>query len=279
MSVFGAINSNPAAVIASVSSAAQSASFDIQFNNLQSTLINRFNEDQVDINETPREVEDRIAELQETQDALLTQLPLVEQFRIGNENNAIVLNDLFDNATAIFDTFNNDSTVTAEEVEAFEAARDAVADQIENLFIFTLPDINDGQVVQRLRDNNLDDLRNLTLTEGGLSDNQDVVAFLTDLQDEINTAIVVTENTIVTALALEENIGEAFIAADDEVIELTEEELTRREEATAAAEQELSILLQAISLSFTASASFAEQLSSALSPQAAQPGSILSLFA
>lgn len=265
--------------LASTTLANQRAQFELQFNMLQNSLIRRHNEQIEKISETPADVQRKIDSLASRQKRLLETLPALGDFRQGNANNKGALEKVFDEITVLFQTFNSDATVDADEVAAFEAQRDKVADRINNLFVFSHPDINDAQVIQRLKED-VATIRGLEISVGGLTDpgNQAVADSLSALQSEVSVAITVTQNTIATTLDLEQKLEADFANSDVGLLQLTNEEKNRREEKVAEMETQLGNLLRVISLSFEINASISEALNNRLRPQIPPPGSAVNII-
>tara|TARA_R110001592_G_scaffold161973_1_gene394866 strand:- start:8061 stop:8888 length:828 start_codon:yes stop_codon:yes gene_type:complete len=257
----------------------QRVKFELQFNLLQNTLINRHNKMIEDVSQTSLSVQRKIDDLANRQKTLVDALPALADFRQGNLNNKGALEKIFDEVSTLFQTFNQDATVDADEVAAFEAQRDNVATRIENLYIFAHPDVNDGQVIQRLKED-VAAIRGLQVSEGALLDagNVEVADTLTALQTEVSVAITVTQNTVSVATDLEQNIQKKFTSADADLIKLTTTEADRREKEIADAETKLGNLLRALSLSFEINTGLSEALVSRLKPQTPPPGSAVNII-
>lgn len=265
--------------LASTTLASQRAQFNLRFNILQNSLINRHNATIDKINTTPTSTQRQIDDLQKREKKLLDAIPVLEDFTQGNLNNQGALERIFDEITSLFQTFNTDATVDASEVAAFEAQRDVVATRIENLYIFSHPDINDGQVVQRLKED-VATIRGLSVSAGNLTDpgNQAVADTLSLLQSEVSVAITVTKNTVATTIELQERLQSQFASADADLLKLTSEEKSRREKAISDSETQLGNLLRAISISFEANAGLSDALASRLRPQLPPPGSAVNII-
>lgn len=255
----------------------QRSGFELQFNLLQNALIGRHNEKIGDISTTSSTLERRISDLSERQQVLLDSLPALQDFRQGNLNNAGALESIFDEVSTLFQTFNADANVDADEVAAFQAQRDIVADKIERLYVFSHPDINDAQVIKRLKED-VASIRALEVTEGALTDNAAVSDALTALQTEISVAITVSQQTASTTLGVEQQIQSKFANVEAELIELTSEEKARREDEIASAEADLGNLLRAISISFEISSGLSDALANSLKPMTPPPGSAVNII-
>ena len=263
--------------LASTSLRNQKAGFELQFNLLQNSLIRRFNEKVEKVSETPITVRNKIEDLSARQQKLLDSLPAIQEFRQGSLNTAGTLEIIFDDITALFETFNQDATVDAAEIEAFEKQRDLVADKINNLYDFSHPDIFDGNTVDNLKDD-IETLRSLTLTAGPLTDNSDVTDTLSALQNEVSVGITVIRLNASTALDLEQQVQARFTTAEAELYELTTLEQERRDEEISEAETKLGNLLRAISLSFETNSGLSEALASRLRPMVPPPGSAVNII-
>ncbi|MEK9673525.1 MAG: hypothetical protein VW268_13660 [Rhodospirillaceae bacterium] len=265
--------------LASTTLANQRVQFELQFNQLQNSLINRYNKQVEKISQTPSNVQRKIDELTERQKSLVAALPSLQEFRQGQLNTAGTLNQVFDEITTLFKTFNTDASVDASEVAGFEAQRDRVADLIENLFVFSHPDIHNANVVKNLKDD-VDTIRRLTLTVGNLTDagNQAVTDSLSALQTEVSIAISVSQNTASTTLDLEQKIQADFASTDVDLLRLTGEEQSRREVKIANAEASLGNLLRAISISFEINTGLSEALNNRLKPLIPPPGSAVNII-
>ncbi|MAO55573.1 MAG: hypothetical protein CMM61_07740 [Rhodospirillaceae bacterium] len=257
--------------------AGQRVAFELQFTMLQNSLINNYNKEVEELAETPRSVEIKIEQLQKRATKLVDSLPALESFRQGNANNMGALEAIFEEVTTLFQTFNQDATVDADEVAAFEAQRDRVAEKIENLYLISHPDVNDANVIKNLKAD-LDTIRSLELTEGALTDNSDVADTLASLQTEVSIAITVTKNTVATTLDLEQKIQTEFATVEADLYELTTKERDRRELEISNLETDLGNLLRAISVSFEINSGLSDALAARLKPQVPPPGSAVNII-
>ena len=257
----------------------QRVQFELQFNLLQNSLINRHNKLIEDVSQTSSTLERKINDLSSRQKALIDALPALADFRQGNTNNKGALEKIFDEVSALSATFNQDATVDADEVAAFETQRDILATKIENLYVFAHPDVQDGKVIQRLKED-VETIRGLEVTAGALTDpgNVAVADTLTALQTEVSVGITVTQNTIAVTLDLEQNIQRKFAIVEADLLEVTSTEQSRREQEIAEAETKLGNLLRALSLSFEINAGLSEALTNRLKPQTPPPGSAVNII-
>lgn len=257
----------------------QRVQFETRFNLLQNSLINRHNDFIDKTSETSPALQRKIDSLASRQKALIGSVPALSDFRQGNLNNKGALEKVFDEVSKLFESFNQDGTVDADEVAAFEEQRDAVATKIENLYVFAHPEVHDGKVIQRLKED-VATIRGLQVAEGALTDpgNMETADTLTALQTEVSVAITVTQNTITVTQKLEESIQRKFTDVEADLIELTTSEQDRRETEIADAEARLGNLLRALSLSFEINSGLSQTLTNHLKPQTPPPGSAVNII-
>ncbi len=255
----------------------QRSAFELQFNLLQNSLIRQHNDKITEISTTSSTLQRKIDDLTARQKSLIDSLPALQEYRQGNLNNAGALETIFDEVTTLFETFNGDATVDADEVAAFQEQRDYVVERMERLYVFAHPDINDAQVIKRLKDD-IDEIRALELTPGALTDNSTVTDRLGALQTEVSVAITVSQSTASTSLDLEQQIQAKFADTEADLYKLTTEEQARREDEIATAETNLGNLLRAISISFEISAGLSEALTSRLKPMTPPAGSAVNII-
>ncbi|NET39578.1 MAG: hypothetical protein F6K19_47730 [Cyanothece sp. SIO1E1] len=270
-------DTNIGATLSAVAQAGARSSFEIQFNNLQRTLINRYNEQVDKINDSST-TDHEVARLKKESQKLVEALPVIEQYRIGNQNNYGQLERILEDLTSLRSLISDDNTVTADEVTAFTELRDEIADRVNNLYLLVHPDINDGNATQRFKDG-LDEFKALTPVEGTLDgDNAGLSDSLDSFINNATVATTVTSNTITTALDLEFKVQAEFSNVDANLLELTFEEQQRRNQEIDDLKVDLGNTLRAISLSFEINSELATQLSTRLRAQVPEPGSVLNLF-
>jgi len=269
-SIFGA-------TFADIGKANARVQFELQFNQLQNTLIRRFNAKVDEVNARVSSKSREIESLQKQSVKLVDSLPIIQAYRTGNSNNAGALDALLDDVRDLETTINTDNDVTAEEIDAFNAQREIVATKLSNLFIFVHPDIVDGDVIVNLK-KQITDLNALSPVVGTLDDNSDVTSFLSNLKTRVETALSTTQNTISVALDLEQKIQADFATRQTRILELTKVEKAKRDAELQNLQVDLANFLRAISISFEVNKDFADMVSSRLAEQPPPPGSILNLF-
>lgn len=267
-----------ASTLASVAQATARIGFEVQFSNLQNTLIKRFN-NQVDvINDSNPSSANRVTELKKESSELVQSLPILEAYREANRNNYGQLEALQEELTALRETISDDNDVTADEVADFIEKRDKVAQRLDNLYVLVHPDFNDGQVIPKLKES-LAELKALTPVVGTLDvDNADISTFLTEVDNKVANAISTTSNTITSVLFLETKVQSQFSNVDSELLELTFEEQERQNTEIDSLKVDLGNTLRAISLSFEISGDLATAITNSLTEQAPPSGSVLNLF-
>lgn len=267
-----------AATLASVAQATSRVGFEVQFNNLQNTLIKRFNNQVEVINDSNPSSANKIEELQKTSNKLVQSLPILEAYREANRNNYGQLEALQEELATLRSSISDDNNVTAGEVADFIEKRDKVATRLDNLYVLVHPDFNDGQVIPKLKES-LSELKALTPVVGTLDvDNADITTFLTEVDNKVANAISTTSNTITSVLFLETNVQSKFSITDSELLELTFEEQESRNTEIESLKVDLGNTLRAISLSFEVSGGLASALTNSLREQTPPAGSVLNLF-
>ena len=265
------------ATLASISQANARTGFEVQFNNLQNTLIKRFNKGVDKINDSTT-THHQIERLEAKSARLVDTLPILEQYRIGNQNNYGQLEVIQEDLSDLQALISNDNTVTPDEVAAYDVLRHKIAPRVNNIYLFVHPDINDGQATQRFKES-LNAFTALTPVVGSLDvDNAGLTEGLNTFINNAATAATVTSNTITTALDLEFKVQADFSNVDSELLNLTFEESQRRHTQIEDLKVDLGNTLRAISLSLEINSELATQLNKSLSPQVPPAGSVLNFF-
>ncbi len=266
------------ATLASISQSSQAPSFEFTFNKMQNTIIRRLNEEVEAVQERGAVNRHRVTDLQRKGRQLIDQLPIIQDYRVGNLLNVGQFQALTIEVEAAISALGADDTVTAAEVTAFETARDALVERIDRTYIYVHPDIVDGKVVQDLKDD-LDTFKAFTAVTGTLSgDNAALVSDLNTLLNRSATALSTTQNTVTTALDFEQNINTKLAGIEADITELTTLDIARKEAEIDDLRVDAANLLSAISLSFEVNNQFAQDLTDRLKPIAPPAGSILNIF-
>lgn len=264
------------ASLANLASAVAAPNFELQFSQLQNTIIRRVNTEIARINNTGASKRFEIEKLQKDGLKLADALPLIAAYQQGNLNNIGQLEALFEETKALAASLGTDD-VDQSEVDAFNAQRDVVVKRLNNLFIFIHPDIVDGKIIQSLKEE-IDTLNALTPVVGTQANNQAVIDAVAAFQGKVSTGITVTENTVDVALRLELGIQKKQTEILAEFEELTTVEQARKAQEIENIKIDFANLLTAISLSFEANRELPAALNKFLLPFTPEPGSILNLF-
>lgn len=265
------------ATLANLAAAAAGPSFELRFSQLQNTIIRRVNDEIARINKSGGVARHRIEKLQKDGLKLADSLPLLEAYRNGNSNNLGQLQALFEESETLVATLGTDD-VDQSEVDAFNAQRDVIVEHLNNLYIFVHPDIVDGNTIQYLKEE-IDTLNALTPVVGTQADNQAIFDAIDTFQDQLNTGLTVTQNTIDLTLRIEVRIQRKQAEVLSEFEELTTVEAARRAREIDNIKADYANLLTAISLTFEVNKGLPESLNQFLVPFTPEPGSILNLFA
>jgi hypothetical protein len=264
------------ATLAKLAAATAAPNFDLQFSRLQNTIIRRVNDEIARVNESGAVNKHRVEKLQRDGLKLADSLPLMAAYRVGNENNLGQLQQLIADTETLSSSLGSDD-VDQSEVDAFNAQLAVVVDRLENIYVYIHPDINDAKAIQYLKQK-VDTLNALTPVVGTQADNQAVIDAVAAFQDQTQSALDTTQNTIILALGLEENIqsNQADILAQFE--ELTTVDKARKTEEINNIKADYANLLTAISITFETNKNYAAELNKFLTPFTPEPGSILNLF-
>ncbi len=264
------------ATLANLAASAAGPNFELQFNQLQNTIIRRVNAEIARVNNTGASKRFEAEQLRKQGLKLADSLPLITAYREGNDRNLGQIQDLIDETDALAASLGTDD-VDQSEVDAFTAKRDEIVDRLNNLFVYIHPDVVDGKAIQNLKDQ-VDTLSALTPVVGTQADNQAVIDAVTTFQDQLDTALTVTQNTVDVALNLEVRIQrkQADILADFD--NLTSAEQARKAKEIDNIKIDFSNLLTAISLTFETNRNLPAELNKFLVPFVPEPGSVLNLF-
>ena len=283
---------NPlAGLLTNVSRQANNIAFNLQFNNLQNTVISRLNKETeklTDASGNQRELD----ELKKSYDKTADQRNSIVKFAFSNEANGDLHSDLSSAISSTISALNGSSdgdsdNVSASELAAYETARDEIVSISDRLVELNHPDFIDGNNVTLLRAQ-IEELLEYTAVEGvvdeadsGSPTNDNRAIY--DLLDDItltNTAASSVSTTLETSAKyltskLDQNLS-------DFKSEITEINVVRAGEI----EYEIQMLksknanfLRAIELSFDAQAQNTNGIIDALNTEREIPkGSILSIL-
>ncbi len=270
-----------AQTFANLSTNTAASAFEVQFSQIQNTIIRRLNEEIGKVNSTSASDRHRVEALQREARVLGQSLPSLDAYLVGNNNNVGRLGTLFESATNLFNSLGDDDTVTQAEADAFNAKRDELIAELDEVYVFVHPDIVDGQVIQYLKQQTTT-LQGLTAVAGSKTADQanvDALAGALNFRDRVGTAQTVSQNTVAITLELTLDIQARVAEISADFTELTTETQARKAAEVDQLREKFANTLSAISLSFEANLDFARSLNAGLTPQAPAPGSVLNLFA
>jgi len=263
--------------------------FETQFNQLQSTVVNRLNTQISKISDTDNTLRKREA-LERDFKVLRGSLPIIQAFKVDNQANLDFLADISDAIAAVVNALiseDDNTNVTAGEVIAFDTAKADLVAKMDKLLVIAHPNFILPDVIGNLT-RQISDISALTVVAGVIDPegaepttnvNRPTVDALNTLQAEVVTASAVTTNTINLAGEVETDLVAKASKSQTDRIELLTVEERRKDAEIELLRQKFGILLEAISLTFEANQSRDKELRSALfSTGAPPPGSVLNLF-
>jgi len=279
---------NIATVLTQVSASNFRFGFEQQFNQIQNTTINRINSeiDKVVRNDTtPR----RLAALESDYNKLEKNKALIDSFSFDMRSNQLRLADMqtkVADAIAAFSSVDADTNLTADEITALTAKRDALVEDVSALSLSIHPDISTPFVVRDIK-NMYETLKAMDPVAGvvdasgapATNGNRQILDDLTSLSTLIDTAYDVTTTTAENATDITLNISAAMVSNYSDMTQLSNVELARRENEIADIKSHYGNILRVISLSFEARISYMEESNKSLQGWQVQPGSIMNLFA
>jgi hypothetical protein len=267
-------------VFVNLASATARVSFDIQFSQMQNTLINRFNDDVDRIADDPV-TRIKANRLRREGAKLSDALPVIQEYKVGMQNTQVTLTETISVQLAdLQSALGPDDSISQDEVNAFTAQRDIVATQIDNLFKFTNLDVYDGDFVLNLK-SELDGLNALAPVVGSKSGdaaNITAIDFVTSLKNKVITASEIASNSIASALDIELRIQAQLADVQADVIEIEVVELKRKEVEIEDLKSDIANFLRIISLAFERNSEITAGITGSLNPTTPDPGSILSIL-
>ncbi len=267
------------AVIANAAASAARPTFELQFNQLQNTVIRRLNDEIAKVNTTTPLERHKVEGLKKEGVKLADSLPVLEQYKTGNQHNLSRLEKLREMIASLMETFHIDTTLTEEGVSLIEEKKQELASEIDNLYVLTHPDITDGDITRRVKEDRAV-LESHSAAVGDITgnDNQEFLDFLYNLDSKINVAQEVTTNTVYMVVDMQSGIQADMSEIEAELTDInTLQQLEKSEKITEMRER-YGQLLQAISLSFESSNDYVTMLNEYLSPRIPPKGSVLNLF-
>lgn len=279
---------NIGAVLTRVSEANFRFGFEQQFNQIQNTTVKRINSEidrVIRDDDTPR----RLAALEREYGTLEKNKALIDDFSFdlrANQGRLSGMQTKVADAIAAFSSVDDDTNLTADEVIALNAKRDELITDTSALILSVHPDISTPFVVRDVK-NMYETLKAMSPVEGVVdasgapttNGNRQILDDLTTLSGLLDTAYNVTTTTSENATDITLNISSSMAEKFSDMTQLSNVELTRRENQIDDIKSKYGNILRVISLSFEARIDYLEQSNKSLQGWEVQPGSILNLFA
>lgn len=262
--------------------------FEQQFNQIQNTTIKRINSEidrVIENDDTPR----RLAALERDYQKLDDNKKLIDNFHFDMYSNQLRLAEMKTDAAdaiAAFSSEDDDTNLTADEVTALTAKRDALIADTEALLLSIHPDISTPNIIRDVK-NTLDTLKAMDPVVGVVdaegsgsptNANRQILDDLTTFSNLLDTAYEVTYTTADNAQDISLSISASLAGKVADMTQLSEVELKRQEEEIEGIKAHYGNILRVISVTFEARISSTEQLATSLQGQQIQPGSIMNIF-
>lgn len=274
-----------AQTIANINQAAMGATFDLQFSQLQNTVIRRLNTEIAGVNAAGGSKADELRLKREGKN-FATQLPLIEKFQFDTQTNSnrlsTVLNDV---STAI--SYFSDGNISSSDVTNFNTARQAVVDELNKLTQLSYVGFTDGNIIQRLK-NKVSTLESLAPVVGvvdaaGTSPptnvNRAVLTSLETLQNDVTTAQTVTNNSLSNIFDMRQTITAKLSEIQADVTAINSTAQTKKLAEVNKIKQKYTTLLKSISISYQGASGLSKSLNQALTLAEPPKGSVLNMFA
>ncbi len=277
-------------VFAKLGAAGQDLAFEVRFNAMQNTLLKRAN-DEIEKVKAADKTGDKLKALEKQRSELTEGLGPVKVYQFAAEANVQRLYEAQSTGNEALPLLRNldnsvKASLTADEVENINAKKDAILELADNVMMLSHPDINDGNVVFRLRQV-VEDIRGLSAVEGDIpaeddpnpvNGNRDFYDKLVTLQHTISVAYTGALDAREQAGELSVDMQTKLFEIEGEAADLTQVGVSKVVEEVEAIKLKYANLLKAISISFEASKSISTYLESGLAPQTYPTGSVMNLF-
>lgn len=277
--------SNIAQAIASIHSSATGPNFELQFSQLQNTVIRRLNGEIQKVNEAGGSKAD-LLEMQRDGRKLAENLPIVEKFLFDSESNKGRLSTIYDKVTSLISKFTDDDNISADDVTNFNTERQETVDEMNRLWQLSYVGFTDGDSIRRLK-NEISTLEALTPvvgvvdpegTDPATNANRSILTSLETFQSQTSTAQTVTLNSIYGLYNIRENMIGDMSTIQAEITEINSSEQLRKLAEAEEIQQRYAAVLESISLSYDVSSSLSESLIKGLGSSVPEKGSVLNLF-
>lgn len=265
--------------------------FELQFRQMQNTVIGRLNNDIDDIIEKydrSREV----TQLEKERGKLTDAIPAMQKYHFQSYGNKLRLDKIYDQLleaqTAYVDDDQDGDVLTADEAENLNNLKDAVREKIKDLYYLVHPDVHNSSNISFLKDaaKALDDY---TATAGTVdasgtdeanytNDNRALKDLLGNLVTKTLGAIEATTSTVRVANSMIDDFQDQIANIDVEFVEMQAVDAAAANQEIADKKAGYANMLQAISLSFDMQLQYTEHIASSLHDRSIPAGSIMNLF-
>ncbi|MBL4615609.1 MAG: hypothetical protein JKY27_12140 [Magnetovibrio sp.] len=276
---------NLAQRLATIHQAASGPSFELQFSQLQNTVIRRLNDEIQKVNEAGGSKAEML-KLQRDGRKLAENLPIVEKFLFDTESNKGRLSTIYDKITSLVSKFTDDANMSATDVANFNTERQETVDEMNRLWQLSYVGFTDGDTIRRLK-NDISVLEGLTPVEGvvdpegtdpATNANRSVLSSLETLQTQTSTAQTVTLNSIKVIFDIHKGMISDMFTIQADVTEINSSAQLAKLAEAEQIQLRYAALLESISLSYDVASSFSENLAKSLSSPRPEKGSVLNLF-
>ncbi len=273
-----------AQTVARINQAATGARFELQFSQLQNTVIRRLNKEIEGVNAAGGSKAEELRLKREGKN-FATQLPLIERFQFDTQTNSNRLTTIYDQVSTMISYF-TDGNISSADLTNFNTTRQTVVDELNKLKSLSYVGFSDGNIIQRLK-NQITTLQGLTPVVGivdavgatATNANRAVQTSLEGLQTDVFTAQTVTNNSLVNIYDMRKTINAKLSEIQSDVTEINSTQQLKKLAEVNKIKQKYSVLLKSISLSYEVQSGIAKGLNQALTSEAPAKGSVLNLFA
>lgn len=276
---------NIAQALANVNQAASRPAFELQFSQMQNTIIDRLNTEIHKVNEAGGS-KSEILKLQSEGKKLAQNQPLIEKFMFDTETNNKRLGTVYDKLASMVDLFSNDNTISADDVTSFHALKQEATDELNKLWQLRYTGFTDGDIITRLK-NEIASFDALAPVEGvvdaegttpATNVNREILTSLETMQNKVSTAQSVTSNSIYAIHDMREELYANMSDVQAGITEINSTVQLAKQAEVEKLKEKYANLLHSISLSYEVSSGIAEGLNKNLSKQSPATGSVLNLF-
>lgn len=259
--------------------------FELQFNQLQNTVIERLNKEIEKVNAAGGSKAE-VLEMQREGRTLGENLPVVEKFLFDTQTNLGRLNTISTQVASMIGLFTDDANISATDLTAFNTARTEIVAELNKMQQLTYTGYTDGNIIQRLK-NEIATLEALAPVEGIVDPagtavptnvNRDVQTALETFQTQVTTAQDVTLNTTYGIVDIRQDMITSMSVIQANITEINTSVQLRKAAEVDALKEKYGHLLNSISLSYEVSSGIADNLNKHLAKIQPEKGSVLNMF-